>query len=142
MATYQAQAEDETESLDDYLSSALGMTADNAKDYFTQTAEGLLQERIIIGAVAEKENITLSNEEFQKILEEHADEYGVGVDEFLAYYNQNGYSEEDVRMGELENKVLEYLAGVVKITEAEETEDDEAFIDWTEDTEAETETEE
>lgn len=137
MSQLQQQAEAESESLDDMLKQAYGTDSDQMKDYFTTYAEQLLQQRIILGAIAKKENITLSDEDFQKIIKDYADQYGITVDDLLSYYN-----EKDIRESELENKVMEYLKGVVSITEEEETEYDdveELTIETESDTEAETE---
>ena len=137
MSQLQQQAEAESESLDDMLKQAYGTDSDQMKDYFTTYAEQLLQQRIILGAIAKKENITLSDEDFQKIIKDYADQYGITVDDLLSYYN-----EKDIRESELENKVMEYLKGVVSITEEEETEYDdveELTIETESGTEAETE---
>ena len=96
MSQLQQQAEAESESLDDMLKQAYGTDSDQMKDYFTTYAEQLLQQRIILGAIAKKENITLSDEDFQKIIKEYADQYGITVDDLLSYYN-----EKDIRESEL-----------------------------------------
>lgn len=119
-----AQAGAESESLDDMLKDYYGTDKDSMTDYLTTYAKQLLQQRIILGAVAAKENITLSEEDFQKALQGYADQYGMTADDLLTYYN-----EKDIRESELENKVMEYLEGVVKITEQEETEIDTEYIE-------------
>ena len=99
------------------LKTVYGTDADSMKDYFKTYAEQLLQQRIILGVIAQKENITLSDDDFQSAVEGYAQQYGVSVDDFLSYY-----SEKDIRESELENKVMEFLASKAKITETDETE--------------------
>lgn len=85
MSQLEQQAQAESESLDDMLSQAYGgADSDMMKDYFKTYAEQLLQQRIILGAIAKKENITLSDEDFQKIVKGYADQYGVSVDDLLS----------------------------------------------------------
>lgn len=135
MSQLKQQAEAESESLDDMLGAVYGTDTDSMKDYFKTYAESILQQRIILGAIAKKENITLSDDEFQSIVQGYADQYGISAEELLSYYN-----EEDIRESELENKVMEYLATVVKVTETDETEYD-SLPELIVDTEAETESE-
>ena len=78
-----------------------------------------LQQQILLGAIAEKEGITLSDDEFQDILQGYADQYGMTVEEMLGYWN-----EDSVRESELENKVMEYLESVTTVKETDETEAD------------------
>ncbi len=65
MNQLQQQAEDESETLDDMLKTVYGTDADSMKDYFKTYAEQLLQQRIILGVIAQKENITLSDDDFR-----------------------------------------------------------------------------
>ena len=117
MNQLQQQAEDESETLDDMLKSVYNTDADSMKAYFKTYAEQLLQQRIILGVIAQKENITLSDDDFQSAVEGYAQQYGISVDDFLSYY-----SEKDIRESELENRVMEFLASKAKITETDETE--------------------
>ena len=117
MNQLQQQAEDESETLDDMLKSVYNTDADSTKAYFKTYAEQLLQQRIILGVIAQKENITLSDDDFQSAVEGYAQQYGISVDDFLSYY-----SEKDIRESELENRVMEFLASKAKITETDETE--------------------
>lgn len=119
MAQLQEQAQMETESVDDLVKAVYGMDTDQLKDYFKTNAQQLLQQRIILGVIAQKENITLKEEDFQETLKNYADSYGVTVEDLLSYY-----SEDDIRESELENKVMEFLAKEADITLEEETEAD------------------
>lgn len=148
MAQVREEAEAESESVETVLQ-AYGTDEDQMKQYLAANAQQLLQQRIILGAIAKKENITLSDEDFRKILQEYADQYGASVEELLEVYSYQNISEADIRESELENKVMEYLSGIIHITE-EETEDEdietleidtEAETDLTEASETETESE-
>ena len=149
MAQVREEAEAESESVETVLQ-AYGTDEDQMKQYLAANAQQLLQQRIILGAIAKKENITLSDEDFRKILQEYADQYGASVEELLEVYSYQNISEADIRESELENKVMEYLSGIIHITEQEETEDEdietleidtEAETDLTEASETETESE-
>lgn len=149
MAQVREEAEAESESVETVLQ-AYGTDEDQMKQYLAANAQQLLQQRIILGAIAKKENITLSDEDFRKILQEYADQYGASVEELLEVYSYQNISEADIRESELENKVMEYLSGIIHITEEEETEDEdietleidtEAETDLTEASETETESE-
>lgn len=109
------------EDVDDYLSDSYGegTTLEDLKSYYTISAQQTLQQQILLGAIAEKEGITLSDDEFQDILQGYADQYGMTVEEMLGYWN-----EDSVRESELENKVMEYLESVTTVKETDETEAD------------------
>lgn len=92
-------------------------------------------EVIVTNAIAEKENIELTDDEFKAGAQAYADaeEYD-NVDDYLA-----DYGEDSVRFWLLEEKVYKFLADNATITEVEATEDELMDLD---DTEYEIDTEE
>ena len=82
-------------------------------------AQQYVAQEILLGAVAEKEGITMTDEELQEILQGYADEYEITVDELL-----EGQDMGAVRVNELDQRVMEWLYANVTIEEVEETEDD------------------
>ena len=86
----------------------------------------MIQE-IILSAIAEKEDITVSNEEFDEELETVSKQTGSSIEELIG-----GMSLEEIRSYMVQNKVLDWLAGVVTIEEVEETESLDVFGNETE----------
>lgn len=134
-----AEAEAAGSTLDDFLK-LYQTDKDQMTQYFEASAKQLLQQRILLGAIGAKENVTLSDEDFSKILQGYADQYGTTSEDILAAYRAQNVTESEVRESEYENKVMEHLAGIIKVTEVEETESDtEDYEDLIIETEAETE---
>ena len=97
-----------------------GLTMDEVKEQeIVPAAQQYVAQEILLGAVAEKEGITMTDEELQEILQGYADEYEITVDELL-----EGQDMGAVRVNELDQRVMEWLYANVTIEEVEETEDD------------------
>jgi FKBP-type peptidyl-prolyl cis-trans isomerase (trigger factor) len=113
--------------------------------------DSALEEEIIIKAIAEKEGISMTDEEVMAEMEKTAMSNGLSLEDFQAYF---GVDVDSFRSYAFEIKVLNTLSALTTFEEEEETEADiyypgtEADDEWTEyvadlldSTEAETETE-
>ena len=111
-------------SLEDFISAAYnGLTEDEfLEQQVIPSAQASLAQEIILSAIADKEGITMTDPELDKLLEEYADEYGVTVDELIA-----GTDRETIRSSELQQKVMNWLFENVDIEEAQETEAEDLF---------------
>ena len=117
-------------SVEEFVESAYGMSFEDMKEQQLEpTARDMVSQEIILGAIAEKEGITMTDEELQERLQEYADQYGVTVEDITAGQDM-GY----IRESELDQKVLSWLREKITVEEVSETEG----ADYTE-TEAETE---
>jgi hypothetical protein len=94
-------------------------------------AQTNLNQEMILGAIAEKAGITMTDEELEELLQGYADEYGITVEELT-----KGTDMETIRSSELQQKVMEWLFENVTVEEVEETESAGLFGN---ETEAETE---
>jgi FKBP-type peptidyl-prolyl cis-trans isomerase (trigger factor) len=119
---------------------------DYVKGYFTEAAKALLQQDMILGTIAEKTGISITDEELEEIIAGYAQQYGISVEELKSMSDMTL-----VRNGQLDTKVLDWLLTVTNVKEVEETEaefefdlsfaeteaDTEAEVAFIEDTEAE-----
>ena len=106
-------------SVEDFISAAYnGVTEEEFREQqLIPSAESSLAQEIILSAIAEKEGITMTDEELDKLLEDYAAEYNVTVDELTA-----GTDRETIRSSELQQKVMEWLYENVDIEQIQETE--------------------
>ncbi|MDE6184672.1 MAG: hypothetical protein K2G39_04490, partial [Lachnospiraceae bacterium] len=93
-------------SVEDYVAAAYGGAADSYEEVLLEQAGMMAQRYLMIGAIAEAEGITVTDEEMDQILTEEAANFG--------YENVEEYKEElDVeayREYLLVQKVIEFLA--------------------------------
>ncbi len=91
---------------------------------------------MILGCIAEREDITITDEEIDAILQEYVDQYGGTLEDIKAVSDMA-----EIRRGQLDVKVLDWLSDVVNVVTVEETEG-ELYIDdfMMVETEAETDT--
>ena len=127
---------------ENFIQSFYGMTQDEfvEQELRPQTENTLIQE-IILSAIATKEDITVSDKELDKELDDLSKQTGSSVEELMG-----DMSREDIRSYLQQEKVLKWLSNNVTIEEVEETESLDAFGNETEaetaavsETEAETE---
>ena len=132
--------------LEEFLAAAYGVDTDYVKGYFTEAAKALLQQDMILGTIAEKTGISITDEELDEIIAGYAQQYGISVEELKSMSDMTL-----VRNGQLDTKVLDWLLTVTNVREVEETEaefefdlsfaeteaDTEAEVAFIEDTEAE-----
>ena len=78
--------------------------------------ESMVYEDMVITSIAEKEKLTVSDDEYQKYVEDNLDTYGMGsVEEFESTYSKDSVMEELLR-----EKVQKLLLDNAKITEVSE----------------------
>ena len=106
-------------SLDDFIASAYnGLTEEEFREtQLAPAAQANLAQEIILTAIAEKEGITMTDQELDKLLASYAEENGVTVEELTA-----GMDRESIRSSELQQAVMNWLYENVTIEEVEETE--------------------
>ena len=101
-------------SLDDFIASAYnGLTEEEFREtQLAPAAQANLAQEIILTAIAEKEGITMTDQELDKLLASYAEEYGVTVEELTA-----GMDRESIRSSELQQAVMNWLYENVTIEE-------------------------
>ncbi len=107
----------------DYTSfiEAFGYTVDSFEEALKEMAEASLEEELLLMAVAEKEDITLSDEEYENGVASYASDYGFdSSEEFEMAYEEAYGSSELLRISLLMDKVFDYLQENATITEYEE----------------------
>ena len=106
-------------SVEDFIAAAYnGVTEDEFREQqLIPSAQSTLAQEMILSAIAEKEGITMTDPELDKLLEDYAAEYDVTVDELTA-----GTDRETIRSSELQQKVMEWLYENVDIEQIQETE--------------------
>ena len=143
---FRSEAEMYGMELEEFLAAAYGVDTDYVKGYFTEAAKALLQQDMILGTIAEKTGISITDEELEEIIAGYAQQYGISVEELKSMSDMTL-----VRNGQLDTKVLDWLLTVTNVKEVEETEaefefdlsfaeteaDTEAEVAFIEDTEAE-----
>ena len=78
--------------------------------------ESMVYEDMVITSIAEKEKLTVSDDEYQKYVEDNLDTYGMSsVEEFESTYSKDSFMEELLR-----EKVQKLLLDNAKITEVSE----------------------
>ena len=126
-----------------------GVDQTTFEGYLKDDIESSLKQEMILNAIAETENLTLSDEEYKEGAQRYADTYGYeSVESF-----EEAYPQGDIRKSLLMNKVMEFVYDNAVITEVEpEAETDELVLaeaeteivveeDLVDETETETETE-
>lgn len=109
---YTSQAEAEGQILNEYVSTALGMTVKEFQDYLETAVQDALKEEMVLNYIARAEKITVTNAEYQAGAEEYASYYGLtSVEELEAFF-----SPEEIKQNLLFDKVLEFLADNAVIT--------------------------
>ena len=129
------------------LVAAYGVDQTTFEGYLKEDIETSLKQEMVLNAIAEEENITVSDTEYQEGAQRYAESYGYeSVESFEEAYSQN-----DIRTSLLMNKVMEFVYDNAVITEVEpEAETDELVLaeeetgtvveeDLVEETETETE---
>ncbi len=117
-STYQQYAEMYGMDFGTFLSTYLGMDEQAFSKACRKAAEKTLKQELLLGAVAEKENITVSDEEYQKGLSDYAARYGyTSSEELLA-----DFDEQTVRISLLMDKTLAFLENTNHIEQVVETE--------------------
>ncbi len=116
--TYQQYAKMYGMDFDTFLQTYLQKDATTFESQVKKAAEQTLKEEILLKAVAEKENITITDEEYEKGCEEYAVRYGYESADAL----KQAFDESTIRVSLLMDKTFEYLESVTTITQIIETE--------------------
>lgn len=102
---YKSVAKSSGVEYEDYINQQTGMSVDDFKKQLQEVVKENLKQTLVSQAIAEKEKITLSDEEYEKKLEELVVRYGFeNVDEIKAIA-----SEEDLKEMILNEMVMEWV---------------------------------
>lgn len=105
-----------------FLSTYLGMDEKAFSDAVKKAAETTLKQELLLSAIAEKEQITVSDEDYQKGLSDYATRYGyASTDALLA-----DFDEATVRVSLLMDKTLDFLETANHVEQIVETESETA----------------
>ena len=95
-----------------------GLMPEALKQQFRPSSENRVRERLILGRIAEQDNIAISDDEFTEGLEKLAKGMGQDVETIRKYYEARG--EADILKEQmLEDKTLNYLVENASITQVE-----------------------
>ena len=95
-----------------------GISSETLKQQFRPAAESRVRERLILGRIAEQDDIAISDDEFTEGLEKLAQGMGQDVETIKKYYEARG--EVDILKEQmLEEKTLNYLVEKADIKEVE-----------------------
>ncbi|MBC8571190.1 trigger factor [Zongyangia hominis] len=94
-------------SLADFLQQNMGMTEAEFQEEAKKTAEQNVGLELIINAIAEKEKITIGDDEYKELCAKYSEQFGFESEEkFIEYYG----GEEEVRKNMLSDKVMEFVS--------------------------------
>lgn len=122
-----------------FMQYSYGMAADQYEEEMKNAAKQTTEQLLLLQAVAEKEEMTISDEEIEKDLEEKAADYG--YESVEAYKEALGNELKGYREYLMVERVTEFLVKNAKVTEVEASETETAETAETEET-AETSAEE
>ena len=120
---------------DNFISQFMGMDEESFKDFVLDQVYDIQ----VAMAIADKENLTVSDKEYKTLLKQYAEDYGWDSTDEL----EKAYSKEYLKNNMTRDKVLDFLfenANVNEVAEEDETTDDTLYDEETE-SESETETE-
>ena len=135
---YTSYAEQWGMTFDNFISQFMGMDEDSFKDFVLDQVYDIQ----VAMAIADKENLTVSDKEYKTLLKQYAEDYGWDSTDEL----EKAYSKEYLKNNMTRDKVLDFLfenANVNEVAEEDETTDDTLYDEETEsesETEAESET--
>lgn len=102
---YQSYAEQYGMEYADFLEQQIGMTEDAFLEKMTETVKQSLAQEMVLRAIAETENVEVSDEKFRTKSEEYANSIGMtDVDEFI-----NQYGENEIMASILQDEAVEIL---------------------------------
>ncbi len=132
--TYRQYADMYGLEFDSFLKTYLKTDQESFSKQVQTAAQQTLKEEMLLKAVAEKENITVSDDEYEKGCENYASQYGYDSADAL----KQAFDEPTIRISLLMDKTFDYLEKTVQIDLIIETETESEMPDMTE---AETESE-
>ena len=102
----------------DFLSTYFSMDEDTFNEQVDLVVKQNLRAELYLKAIAEAEDIELTDEEYEAKCEEYAENYGYdSVEKFKSAYTEN-----EIRLSALEDKVLEFLSDNATVVEKSEDE--------------------
>ena len=115
---YKQQAESSSMEFTDFLSTYFSMDEDTFNEQVDLVVKQNLRAELYLKAIAEAEDIELTDEEYEAKCEEYAENYGYdSVEKFKSAYTEN-----EIRLSALEDKVLEFLSDNATVVEKSEDE--------------------
>lgn len=115
---YKQQAESSSMEFADFLSTYFSMDEDTFNEQVDLVVKQNLRAELYLKAIAEAEDIELTDEEYKAKCEEYAENYGYdSVEKFKSAYTEN-----EIRLSALEDKVLEFLSDNATVVEKSEDE--------------------
>jgi len=104
-STYQQMAEYYGMEWEDFLSSMMGMTVEQYEDQLNETAKTSVKGLLALELIAEKEKLEPSEDEYQKLYEQYAEDYGYeSVDALI-----EAATEEKVQQIALQEVVMDWM---------------------------------
>lgn len=111
-----AQSVDKTMTLENYVTQFLNMTMDKFNEQILEYAKNTVTEQLVLHYIAQQENLSISDEEYQNTLIEYADKYGfLSTEEF-----ENFYGADLIRQSMLFDKVIKLIMENAHYTEVKE----------------------
>ncbi len=110
---YKSMAEQSDMEFADFLQEYMGMDEATFETQAVSVAQSTLDQELYLRAIAEEEEIGLTDEEYQQGAEKYAADYGMSTVEELEDY----FGKEIVRVSLIQDKVMEYLKENAVITE-------------------------
>ena len=120
-ATYEEVAKQAEMTLDEYLQANAGMNMDEFNSQLTLTLRNSLVSELILKAIAESEEMTVSEDEYQKALEEIAANANVTTDDVIERYGRT-----TIETNVLTNKAIQFLQDNTTFVEGKPEESTEA----------------
>lgn len=116
--TYEQYAQLYGMSLNSFLQTYLKLDTGTFREQVKEAAKKTLTQELLLRAVAEKENITVSDSEYEKGLSDYASAYGYESADAL----KKDYDEDTIRVSLLMDKTIRFLEQNAKIVTILETE--------------------
>lgn len=117
---YKQYAEELGETYEQLLSDGFGMTEEELKDEMRMEVEDSLGREMIADLIAEKENVSVEEDDFRKYVEELAEQmWYPSAEELIAEFGEDFLMKQFRR-----DKAMDAVAAKAKITEVERTDED------------------
>lgn len=92
------------------LASQYGMTQEEFEDQITTDAQNYVKQLMVMECILNAENISLSDDDYEKGVKEYAEQYNMEEDEFI-----ETYGEDEIRSSLLNDKGLDFLVENAKV---------------------------
>ena len=118
MTTYMEQVKADIEEQGQTFEEAVGMTEEEYRQQISDSLEESLIQELILEAIVQNENISISENEYKNFIQMYMSSYGI-ADE-AAFYEQYG-DEAYVKLSYAENQVLTQIMDKVKVTYSDDS---------------------